>query len=86
MQVGSPVPPDRLQFLDDAVPIRGQGRDEPGIRVDDLLEAVPSSWKELTSRTQLEMGSKSRSFWTVIPYSTSLPMTLGSGIEPDQRY
>src|SRR5262245_27384588 len=43
------------------------------------MSASSGSRYALTSRTQLEIGSKSRSLTTVIPYSISLPITLGSG-------
>src|SRR5512145_147778 len=41
------------------------------------MRAARSSRYAFTSRTQLEIGSKSRSFLTVIPYSISVPITLG---------
>src|SRR5574338_497229 len=44
------------------------------------MEPVWSSRYALTRRTQLEIGSKSRSFWIVIPYSISVPITLGIAI------
>src|SRR5574338_338975 len=44
------------------------------------MEPVWSSRYALTRRTQLEIGSKSRSFWIVMPYSISVPITLGIAI------
>src|SRR5688572_26153245 len=44
------------------------------------MRAARSSRYAFTSRTQLEIGSKSRSFLTVIPYSISVPITLGIAI------